>query len=515
MLTLDRLSQQYPILRGNWLLVLLGGLGITLALIAIGQSWLAVSIVLTAMLTLAILAWPNLATLVVVFVLFTNAAVIAVKFHNVPSLVGGALPALLVFPLTTYLILRREKIIISPLLMPIFLFLAIQVIGTLFTEHVAEALDELQTFALEGLGLFFLMTNAVRTQKMLRRVTWTLLIAGALIGGLSLYQQLTRTYDNNYWGFAQPSLAQFNLTPGSLVPSNSTQWRLAGQIGEKNRYAQVMLMLIPLGFFRVFGERKLWLRVLAGVLTGFIGVGAALAFSRGAAVGFLLMLAIMAFMRYIKLYQIVVIFVGLYLMLLAVPAYSQRLTSLQGLTAMFSEDSAAGVANSDGATLSRLTEMGAAFYVFLDHPVLGVGPGLFPLYYQDYSELVGLRLLNEDRQAHNLYLSIMAENGLLGIACFGYIMWLTFRNLARVRKRWQREQPEIANMATAYMLALVTYLTTGLFLHFAFIRYFWLFVALAASVMYIADRQERVAAREAAEEAPDGRQPISAEAFAR
>ena len=70
-------------------------------------------------------------------------------------------------------------------------------------------------------------------------------------------------------------------------------------------------------------------------------------------------------------------------------------------------------------------------------------------------------------------------------------------------------------MATAYMLALVTYLTTGLFLHFAFIRYFWLFVALAASVMYIADRQERVAAREAAEEAPDGRQPISAEAFAR
>ena len=207
MLTFDRLSQQYPILQGGWLLTLLGGMGITLALIALGQSWLAVSIVLTAMLMLAILAWPNLATLVVVFVLFTNAAVIAVKFHNVPSLVGGALPALLVFPLTTYLILRREKIIVSPLLMPIFLFMAIQVIGTLFSEHVAEALDELQTFALEGLGLFFLMTNAVRTPKMLRWVTWTLLIAGAVIGGLSLYQQLTRTYDYHYWGFAQPSFA--------------------------------------------------------------------------------------------------------------------------------------------------------------------------------------------------------------------------------------------------------------------------------------------------------------------
>lgn len=496
MVSLDRFAQQYPLLRGNRLLVLLGGLGLTLAMVALGQSILAIVALLAVMLVLGILAWPNLATLVVVFVLFTNAAVIAVKFHNVPSLVGAALPALLVFPLTTYLILRREKIIVSPLLMPIFLFLALQVIATLFSEYVGEALNSVQTFALEGLGLFFLITNAVRTPKMLRWVTWTLLIAGALIGGLSLYQQLTRTYTNNYWGFAQPSEAVFNLTPGS-ISDGGTQWRLAGQIGEKNRFAQVMLMLVPLGFFRVFGERKLSMRVLAGVLTGMAGIGAALAFSRGAAVGFILMLAIMVFMRYIKIYQVAIMIVGLALMLTAVPAYGQRLMSLQGLVASFSDGADSAVANSDGATLSRLTEMGTAVYVFLDHPILGVGPGLFPLYYQSYSELIGLRLLNSDRQAHDLYVSIAAENGLLGLACFGYIMFITFRNLTRVRKRWSREQPEIANMATAYMLALVTYLTTGIFLHFAFIRYFWLFVALAASVMYISERQEAAALKAA------------------
>jgi O-antigen ligase len=500
MVSSDQVYQRHPLLRGNLLWALLAGLGVTLGLIALGQAWLAVSVGLTLLLTLAILAWPDLATLVVVIVLFTNAAVIAVKFHNVPSLIGASLPALLVFPLTTYLILRREKIIINPLLLPIFLFLAIQVIGTLFSEYVGPALDSLQTFVLEGLGLFFLMTNVVRTPQMLRRVTWALLVAGALIGGLSLYQQWTRTYDNTYWGFAQPSLAQFSVAPGSLTGSD-TQWRLAGQIGEKNRYAQVMLMLVPLGFFRVFGERKLGLRILAGACTALIGIGAALAFSRGAAVGFVLMLAIMVFMRYIKLYQIAIIFVGLYLLLLAVPQYGTRLTSLQGLTGLFSDESEAGVANSDGATLSRLTEMGAALYVFLDHPVLGVGPGLFPYYYQDYSELVGLRLLNEDRQAHNLYLSIAAETGLLGITCFLYIVYATLRNLARARKRWMAEQPEIANMATAYMLSIVTYLTTGLFLHFAFIRYFWLIMALAAAVIYISDQQAR-----AAEDAPESSQ---------
>ena len=38
-------------------------------------------------------------------------------------------------------------------------------------------------------------------------------------------------------------------------------------------------------------------------------------------------------------------------------------------------------------------------------------------------------------------------------------------------------------------LSIVTYLTTGIFLHFAFIRYFWLIMALAASVIYIAEQR--------------------------
>ena len=44
-------------------------------------------------------------------------------------------------------------------------------------------------------------------------------------------------------------------------------------------------------------------------------------------------------------------------------------------------------------------------------------------------------------------------------------------------------------MATAYMLSIVTYLTTGIFLHFAFIRYFWLIMALAAAAIYIGEQR--------------------------
>jgi len=502
---------------GGLLIFLLGLTTLILGLIAVDQATLATSIGLGLLVILAILAKPNLATLLVVFILYTNAAVIAVHFHNVPDLVGGALPALLVFPLASYVIVRREKLLMSPLLLPIFLFFAIQVAGTLFAEYRYEATNNLITFILEGLGIFFLITNVVRTPRMMRQVTWALLIAGAFIGGLSLYQQLTRTFHDNYWGFAQVSFAQVN-TGIETINGAITEPRLSGQIGEKNRYAQIMLMLVPIGIFRFWGEKKLLMRILAALATGLIAVGSALAYSRGAAVGFVLMLLIMVFMRYIKIWQVGIVIVLLAVVLAAVPTYATRLTSLQTLAASFSDDTETGVANADGATLGRLTEMGAAGLVFLDHPILGVGPGLFPLYYQEYADLIGLRTQNSDRQAHDLYVSIAAETGGLGLACFLVIIYITLRGLARARKRWLVDEPEIANMATAYMLSIVTYLTTGIFLHFAFIRYFWLIMALAAAVIYIAERRalaDQKLAQEAQSLALAGREGLAVPAGTR
>jgi O-antigen ligase len=220
------------------------------------------------------------------------------------------------------------------------------------------------------------------------------------------------------------------------------------------------------------------------------------------------MLMIMVFMRYIKIWQVGIVIVLLAGVLAAVPTYATRLNSLQTLAASFSDDSG-GVASADGATLSRLTEMGAAGLVFLDHPILGVGPGLFPLYYQSYADLIGLRTLNEDRQAHDLYISIAAETGGLGLACFLMVIYMTLRGLARARKRWLQDEPEIANMATAYMLSIVTYLTTGIFLHFAFIRYFWLIMALSAAVIYIAEQRALAEQkRTQVELAPVGRESL-------
>lgn len=469
------------------LAVILGGT-VAIGAIAVREPLLAVGAVVIAFMSAIVLIWPDGATLVVIFILYTNAAVVAVKSLGVPFIVGASLPALLVIPLGYYLVFRREELRVDKIFPLMVLFLVVHMVGTMFAVDIDSALETTITFASEGVGLYFLLLNTVRTPRMMRLAIWVLVIAGLLMGSLSFFQQITQTYETDYAGFAQVSNAAFG-TGEERILGEVEQPRLAGPIGEVNRYAQTMLMLMPLALFRFWGERSRALRALAALALIFIGLGMALTFSRGAAIGLLMMLIIVAFMRYIKFSQLLVVLLVALLVFQLVPQFGQRLTSLQAFTDVLSGDGAFNVSEADGSTRSRLTEMGAAMLVFVDHPIVGVGPGMFNFYYQEYAERIGLRVLNANREAHSLFPGIAAEYGGVGLLAYLAILYLAFRGLARVRRKHAQSRPDIANMATALLLAIITYVTTGVFLHFAYIRFFWLIMGLAGAMVYIAERE--------------------------
>jgi putative inorganic carbon (hco3(-)) transporter len=450
--------------------------------------------------TLSTLLWPDLATLAVIFLLGTNAATIAVKFHDVPYIIGAAFPGLLIIPLISYLLFRRQKLIIDPVFLLLLVYLAVQLLSTLFSRYPDIAVSELTTFFIEWMGIHFLVVNTVRTQSMLRRVVWVLVFVGIILGGVPLFQQITGTYENQYGGFAQTTEASFR-TGGETLLGEIRQPRLAGAIGEKNYYAQIMLMLVPLGLSRFWGERALPLRLLglAGAIVASMGM--VLGFSRGAAVGFALMLIILLFLRLIKLYQLAGFIVVAALVITLMPQYTLRLLSLQSLTSLFSEDSGAGQV--DSAISGRATEMLAAYNVFKDHPILGVGPGQFKYYSKEYGDDLEPGLLVGTREAHSLYLGIASELGIPGILTFMAILFVTLRNLYRTRHK----TPSIANLATAFMLVIISFMTTGIFLHLSYVRYFALMLALASVASIISPQdppphREASALEEASSKAP-------------
>jgi putative inorganic carbon (HCO3(-)) transporter len=137
--------------------------------------------------------------------------------------------------------------------------------------------------------------------------------------------------------------------------------------------------LVPLGMFRFFDERSVLLRMLAAFATVCTTLGIALTFSRGAAVAFVMLLILMAVLRYIKLRHLILVTLGVALMLSAVPQYRTRLLTLVNVASVVSGEGA----SADGAIRSRATEGLTAVLVFLEHPIIGVGPGMFRYYYQE------------------------------------------------------------------------------------------------------------------------------------
>ncbi|MBN1565446.1 MAG: O-antigen ligase family protein [Anaerolineae bacterium] len=430
----------------------------------------------------ASLQYPEAATLTFFFILYTNSALIAANFHNVPIAIAGLFPLIMMLPFAIYMLFGKEKIILTPQLYLLAGLLLVQVVGTINSIDVGTASEELFEFIVEGVIIYFLVTNVVRTPATLKRVMLVILIAAIILGAFPLFQELTKTYDNNYGGFAQ--IEEYaGFTAQETLISEVRQQRLSGAIGEVNRFAQTMLMMLMISLPMLGGRTSLPWKLIALAASVFSVAGVILPFSRGAAVGFALLVIIAVPLRLIDVRRVAVFVMLGVVALMAVPQYAARIVSIQDSFEYVAGDSSSGEA--DGATKGRLTEMLAAVIVYVEHPVVGVGPGMYKYYSQDVGNQLGIRRLDGARRSHSLYLDIAANTGTLGLLTTLGAVFVTVRQLIRVRNRWERGNPFLRNVATGLALAIIVYMTTGFFLHFAYIRYFWTTIALGAATAQI------------------------------
>jgi putative inorganic carbon (hco3(-)) transporter len=399
---------------------------------------------------------PERATWTVLALIYSNALVVGVTLHGLPSVIAVALPALLAIPLLDNIV-RGRPIIVPPVSGWMLLFSAVMFASAAHSSDVARSFGEVGVFLSEGVGIYFGLVNVVRTRRQLVVATTVVATVATLVALLSVFQWLTRTYANDYLGFAQISKATITIDAAGDV-----QPRIAGPIGEKNRYAQMLAVVVPLaaGLAWIAPSRRMrsvWLTCAASCL-----MAVALTYSRGAAVGMLPILLLAARMRRARIRSIVTLCMVVALLVLSVPGYRDRLASIEtvgGATAVAGEQG-----QTDGAIRGRVTQNIAA--------LLGVGPGMFPAYYPSYAQDVGIRPRLVEREAHNLWLDIASDTGLLGTTAFlGLVVAVGRRLLVRYR--------DGDPLAAGYLLAILAYQTTGIFLHLSYARYYWLLMALA------------------------------------
>ncbi|MBD3386060.1 hypothetical protein GF407_14185 [candidate division KSB1 bacterium] len=452
-------------------------------LVVVGLSVNKLLILMSLLLLTGVLTYKPALGLAGFGLLYLNVPGILSQYHGLHPLFAAMVTALLCIPFLSELYRRRKIVLDYPLLLMI-LFTAVLLAASLGARDGHLAIQYIIEYVTEGILIYFLVINIVRDRKILHKVLFILFASALFLSMLSLYQEFGDGYDQQFAGFAQR-----NLERETNSATNSdffrTAQRAAGPIGDPNRYAQILLFLLPpaLFFARHGKTRSKYMALLTMVVLPAVIL---LTYSRGALIALLLAAIMVWQLKQISGKKMILgIFILLLMLFALAPSFYTRLDAVNKITGLFTQKAEE---EPEAVIRGRLTEMLAAVLVFLDHPILGVGPGQYTPYYSvEYmnNPQIAFRQLDEPRRAHNMYLELAAETGIVGLALFMVIVGLLLYNLKKAAAMFSSSNRKYADLAALWAVAIYTYLVTALFLHLSYQRYYWLFLGLAGAVVHI------------------------------
>ncbi len=326
-----------------------------------------------------------------------------------------------------------------------------------------------------------MVTMLLQRGTSLRRVIWALLATGIFMGSLTVYQQLTGNFDNNFGGFAMAS--------EQAIVGDISGMRVGGPIGDPNFYAEILVVLVPLALERLWSERNLYLRLFAAWAAAVCILSILFSFSRG---GFVALVAVLllTLVRHPPRPFILLLTVAIAIPLLQFvpPLYVDRIATLPEAIPFLGGDVRKEVSLS-----GRTSEMLVAWDMFIDHPIFGVGLDNYEFYYDDYAGRIGLDPSIGVRAPHDLYLEIAAQTGLVGLLTFGILLWVMFQGLQRANQIFASlHEKDYQGMVNSFTVGMFGYLVASLFLHGAYPRFFWLLFGIALALPQIAQYEKEV-----------------------
>lgn len=456
----------------QWLLVLGAmALGLVVSVVVSRVGPLALLAIPLLIIVLVSFGYPEMGLFAFLFATYINLSYVLIYYHGLPSIAKMFVGFLVMVVFVRRFIFKDELRGWSRLAIVLFLFGLLGSLSLLYVSNFEQAYLDVIDFLKDGL-IVLLIIMIISRRESLRPMIWVLLAAGLFMAGISTFQRLTGTYSNNYWGFA-PTL---NSTDVGL--------RQAGPVRDPNFFSQILVILVPMALERFINEKKPLPKLIAGMAVLIFIFTIIYTYSRGGFLALAASLMVWLVKRPPKP-QIATLMIaaGILVLQLLPSNYTERILSLSS----FLPGSSTFV-TSDQSFRGRSSENLVAINMFLDHPLTGVGPGNYSLYYQEYSRRLGIDPRRGLRSAHSLYLEVLAERGLPGIFLFSLILYLTIMGLIRSEPlSLAKRDHELADISIAVLGSVVGYLVSALFLHGAQIRYFWVLIGIAWAVKKIAE----------------------------
>ena len=313
------------------------------------------------------------------------------------------------------------------------------VISTATAQSVNASIKDLLKW-IEFLAVLLLGAKYLRTRKQI----WTLVVVICLAG---ISQAL--------YGYAQNFL---NLGPHSFIRDGGL--RVYGTFDQPNPYAGYINMSLPIVISLTLLGRNWATRILAATAAFLLGAAEYLTKSNGGEIAItvaVLFILVVGFPQLRKLAAICGVGVLVLIAALIAGVIPQRLThpilSKLGLVAI----SFASPSAQDYSTAERLAHWIAGINMFLDHPLTGVGIGNYGVAYAPYHVTIFVNSLDH---AHNYYINISAETGIIGLTTFLLLLlaifvagWRAYRAISKkyMQLKTERATPK-ASMSRIELL---------------------------------------------------------------
>jgi SAM-dependent methyltransferase len=113
------------------------------------------------------IAHPESATLMVIFALYANLSVVAIRVHGVPPVVAASFFLLLAIPLFRYVSLEKQGVVTDFPWKLSLVYLVPMSLSALLSRQPAESFPVILNYLAEGVLLYLLIVNTIRTRSLL------------------------------------------------------------------------------------------------------------------------------------------------------------------------------------------------------------------------------------------------------------------------------------------------------------------------------------------------------------
>lgn len=335
-------------------------------------------------------------------------------------------------------------------------FLGWSAMSLAWADVQGEAVTSVQRYVLNAV-LIPIAYTAVRDDRNLVRVLGALLV-GATVSGIS----------------------------GILAGGGAQAARAAGTVGDANELAAALVLSLGVAAgFVANRELGPLARILGGAAAGVCLLGILLSLSRGGLLG--LVAACVA----------AVVVGGRWRGRIILVASGVLVTGVTYFVLFASLPAKERVTNTTGGGTGRLDLWTVAERMIADRPIEGVGTGQFQSSSVHYLLRPGAIergdfILSQPKVAHNTYLSVLAELGIVGGVLFGALIAVSVVSLLRAAALYQRaDDKRMEMLVRGLVIGVLGYLATLLFISENYSKLFWIVLALGPVVLAVAREQGR------------------------